>query len=249
MVRFQNAPRVLSSLRALTLVGTMVFGLSLAFYGGKASAQVIANRPHKKASSEAKPEENRAKTSKKSSKTMGMQRRVLVFPPDTKGGVSDQLTDIVSDVEQARLALSNDYRSAYFTIALPTIRRALLESSLSTGDTSAPFDDLTKAKKLAQIAGYDMVLVTSIDDYQYDAAKKKISLVMSARLIDLSKDKPVIRSAGESAASADNAAKSEKDIAPALQVARDLTEKIMSDILKPAKAGEGKADTKENAPK
>lgn len=173
-----------------------------------------------------------AKKSKNEKPTPVVQRKVLIFRPETKGGMSDQLTDMIIDVEQGRLRISGRYRSILFLASLPTIRRAVIEQSLSTADVNPPFDSDAKIKKLTQTAGYDMALVTSVDDYQYDADKGQISLVMSARLIDYAGEKPVIRSVGESAMTAEKAAKDDKDIAPALQLARELTEKLMAELLK-----------------
>jgi hypothetical protein len=158
------------------------------------------------------------------------KRVVLVYPADTKGGVSDELIDVIAGVEQGRMAVSGQYRTVYFLTSIPTVKRALAEQSLSAQDTRSPFEG-TKLRHLADVTGYDMALVTSIDDYQWNADKKQVSLVMSAQLIDLSGTQPKIRSVGESLSSPATAPKGATESALAEQAARDLTEKLMTSLL------------------
>lgn len=199
----------------------------------------------KKTKQDKKPPKSKTDKSSKNTVDVASLRKVLVFPADSKGGLSDQLLDIISEVEQGRLGTTGKYRSIYYVSSLPTVKRAVNEQTLSLADATPPFDSDAKVKRVAQIAGYDLVLVTSVDDYQYDADKQQVSLVMSARLIDYSGDKPVIRSVGESANTAEKAVKDEKDAsgkaAPAtIQLARDLTERLMNELLKPKAAAEKK---------
>jgi hypothetical protein len=173
-------------------------------------------------------------------------RAVLVFPTDTKGGTSDQIVDMITDVVQGRLAASDRYHSVYFLSSLPTIRRALTEATLSQTDVKNPFDNDTKVKKVARIAGYDMALVTSIDDYQYDAAKNQVSMVMSARLVDVAGGNP--RAAAESGTSSLPAPKSATELTLAEKVSRDLTEKLMTALLGTPKPSSTDTDMKGKRP-
>ncbi len=172
-------------------------------------------------------------SAKTDSKMAMMNRRVvLVFLPDAKEGAGDTLGDIVTGVEQSRLAASGLYRTVYFLPSLSTVKRALTEQTLSAQDVKAPYD-ITKVKRLAQLTGYSLAVVTSVDDYQYDADKKQVSLIMSAQLIDTSGETPKIVSAGESAKSPDKTPAGATEASLAEQTARDLTETLMTVLLKP----------------
>lgn len=179
------------------------------------------------------------KNSKKSKNDKSVEtpkRLVLVFPPDiSSDSTAEQLTDIITDVIKSRLSVSGAYRSVLYSRSLPTVKRAVNEQTLSAADASAPFAQDEKVRKLAQLTGHDMVIVSSIDDYQYDEAKNQVSLVMSARLLDFTGgNKKVVATAGESLTSAE-APKSKKQIDVALDTARTLTETLMAQLLKPAK--------------
>ena len=159
-------------------------------------------------------------------------RNVLVFPTDTKGGVSDQIADDVVSVEQSRLSLSKVYSPIEFLISIPTVKLAISVQTLTPAEVRKPFDSDSKLKKLSGITGYDMVLVSSIDDYEYDAAKNQVSVVMSARLIDYSGAKTVVRSAAQSATSPANAGNT-SELKIATELVRSLMDKLMTAILTP----------------
>ncbi|MCS6777943.1 MAG: hypothetical protein RMJ43_13610 [Chloroherpetonaceae bacterium] len=179
---------------------------------------------------------------KKSGKAEEAPRRVvLVFPPDVANAETsddgfnpEQLTDIVVDVIQSRLKSVGGYRTVYYSRGLPTIRRAVIEGTLTTAEADRPFSPDEKVRKLAQLAGHDLVLVSSIDDYQYDPEKNQVTLVMSARLIDFAPEKKAIRAVGESITGPE-APKGKKQLEVALEAARALTEKMINELLRPAK--------------
>jgi hypothetical protein len=159
-------------------------------------------------------------------------RNVLVFPTDTKGGVSDQVADDAVNVVKSRLSLTKMYSPLEFLTSIPTVKLALSEQSLTLADVKKPFDSDPKLRKLSGITGYDLILVSSIDDYEYDAAKNQVSIVMSARLIDYAGAKAVPRSAAQSATSpADTGNTPELKIATDL--VRSLMDKLMTAILTP----------------
>ncbi len=157
-------------------------------------------------------------------------RVVLVFPTDGKGGVSDQLSDIVTETIQGRIAASGRYQSVYFLRSIPTVARALNEATLTANEVSHPFDDDTKLRKLMPNSSYDMALTTSIDSYTYDAAKNQVTLLISARLIDYRGAKPVVRAAAENGSSSSNGGNA-REIVLASSVAKSITEKLMTSLL------------------
>lgn len=169
------------------------------------------------------------------------RRVVLVFPPDVAntetsddGFNPEQLTDIVVDVIQSRLKSVGGYRTVYYSRGLPTIRRAVIEGTITTAEADRPFAPDEKVRRLAQLTGHDLVLVSSIDDYQYDPEKNQVTLVMSARLIDFAPEKKAIRAVGESMTGPE-APKGKKQLEVALEAARTLTEKMINELLRPAK--------------
>lgn len=173
-------------------------------------------------------------------------RRVLVFSPDAKGGVSEQIADDITSVEVSRLDATHLYEPVNFLASIPTIKLALNEQTLSQSDVKHPFDNDTKLKKLSDASGYDLVLVSSVDDYEFDPVKNQVNLVISARLIDYSGAKAVVRSAGASGSSPANPTGNQSEYKMAATVARSVTDKLMNDILnpkpptKPADTGAGK---------
>ena len=163
-----------------------------------------------------------------------MVQTVLVFPPDTPSpaGIADQLTDTVTRVVQRRLDASKKNHSVYFLRSLPTVRRAVSDGAITTLDTDSPFN-LVKVKRLSQLTGYATVFTTDINGYSFDADKHQATLSITLSLIDYSGSKPITRSAGEQMVSSDKEAKSATEITVAMDVARDLTEKLMTELFKP----------------
>ena len=182
---------------------TGLFGLgcalTLSLLAGLAHPAVAQQQDSKsKKSDKAKNDKQKSAshTASASAKTApGARKVVLVFPSDTKGGVSDELVDTISEVEKSRLQAAGGYRSVYFLPSLAVIRRALTEQTLNAQDVRSPYDNENKLKKLVQLTGYNMVLVSSVEDYQFDADSKVVNLVMSARLVDYSTETPTVRSA------------------------------------------------------
>lgn len=159
-------------------------------------------------------------------------RHVLVFPTDTKGGVGDQVADDIASVIQSRLSLAKIYEPIAFLPSIPTVKLAVAEQTLTQADIKKPFDSDAKLKKLSGVTSYDMVFVSSIDDYQYDSAKNQVSVVMSARLIDYSGAKAVVRSAAQSATSPENGGNT-PELKIATELLRTLTDKLMTAIITP----------------
>jgi hypothetical protein len=175
-------------------------------------------------------------------KTEAAARIIVVFPPETKGGVSDQIADAISDVVQSRLNLSGKYKTVYFLPSSPTVRRALIEGTLKKDDVDHPVATDSLIKKLTELTGHDMAFVVSIIDYQFDKAANKVSMVLSAKLLDYTGPAP--RGTNRNGDSPDKPSPkaTEYDLAAAL--ARDLTEKMVTDLLTPAKPVAAEPDKK-----
>ena len=160
-------------------------------------------------------------------------RVIVVFPPETKGGVSDQISDAITEVVQSRLNLSGKYRTVYFLPSAPTIRRGFLENTLTKEEVDKPLGTDARIKKLTMLTGHDMAFAVSVIDYQFDKATNKVSMVLSAKMLDYTGGTP--RGTNRNGESPDkpSAKATEYDLAAAL--ARDLTEKMVSDLLAPRK--------------
>jgi hypothetical protein len=173
-----------------------------------------------------------AKSAHRTSKTAAMTpaRVIMVFPTDGKGGLSDQLSDTITETIQGRIAASGRYQTIYFLRSIPTVQRALNEATLTANEVSHPFDDDTKLRKLMPNTGYDMALTTSIDSYTYDSAKNQVTLLISARLIDYRGDKPIVRAAAENGSSPESGG-NVREIVVATIVAKSITEKLMTTLL------------------
>ena len=162
---------------------------------------------------------------------------VMVMPVDTANATAAELSDTVSSVEVSRLQLTHKFKPSIFTAGLPPIQRARLEGTLTVADTSAPWNDDAKLKKLAAFLSADAALVVSISDYSYDPDKHQVSLIMSARLVTYGGKKPVVRTGAESMSTAAGAVHAPDDVLAVVATARDLTDKLMSDVLMAPKPG------------
>lgn len=160
-------------------------------------------------------------------------RIVVVFPPETKGGVSDQIADVMTDVVQSRLTLAGKYRTVHFLASSPTVRRGLLENSLTKEELDKPVATDARIKKLTLLSGHDMAFVVSIIDYQFDKAANKVSMVLSAKLLDYTGGTPRGTNRNGDSPDKPSAKATEYDLAAAL--ARDLTEKMVTDLMTPQK--------------
>ncbi len=205
----------------LILACTALISMSIIL---KSNAQEDKGKSKKKTSANSK--------SPAESNTPVEAKTVLVFQTDAKGGVSAAVGDDIQDVIKSRLSATKLYSPVSFSGSIPTVKLAMTQQTLTASDIKHPFDIDSKLKKLSGITGYTLVLVSSIDDYQLDPATGVISVVMSARLVDYSGAKAVVRSAAQSADSpANKANKPELEVATAL--VRSLTDKLMTSVLTP----------------
>lgn len=179
----------------------------------------------------APPLKGARKISKKTMVAMPAARVVLVLPPDIKDTNNPELTEVISSVVQSRLSSSGTYHVVNFSRTLPSVRRARNEQTLSDLDVKPPFDSDAKARKLAGVAGYDMVMEIFINSYTYDADKNEANIIMTGRLLDLSGRRTVPRNATEQGTlSGPMGGNNESSLA--VDLARDLAEKIMTQVLR-----------------
>lgn len=191
---------------------------------------------------QAKKDKKKDKTpppSKTTTKTPAETPRViLVFPPETKGGVSDQIADAITDVVQSRLDLSGKYKTTSFLPSSPIVRRAVIEGTVAKADVDHPTSNDALIKKLTELTNHDMAVVVSIIDYQFDKAANKVSMVMSAKIVDYTGPAPRGTNRNGDSPEKPSPKATEYDLASAL--ARDLTEKMITDLLAAKKPTDAK---------
>lgn len=176
-------------------------------------------------------------------KMMTARRIVLVFPVDAKGAAAEQLSDVVTDVEKSRLSATGQYGGISFLTSLPSIRRAVGEQSLTPSDVQPPFATRAKAQKLTTTAGYDLGVISSLDQYEYNADKQNVSIVLSIQMIDFAQDPPRSYTAADSVTTAPKSAKNATDTAAAEEATRNLTEKLMTNVLNSATGAKSPSPT------
>ena len=125
-----------------------------------------------------KPETKKPPMNGKTTMPAEAVKTVLIFPADTTlDGTAPTLADIITEVQQAKLQASGKFSTVRYRRSMPSIRRGVADGSLGTPDVDKPYDvSDAKVKRLAGLAGYPVTLVTTINDYQYDAAKNQVSL-------------------------------------------------------------------------
>ena len=169
------------------------------------------------------------------------KRVVLVFPVDAKGAAAEQLSDIITDVEKARLASTGNFGTVSFLASLPSIRRGLNEQSLTPADINAPYATTAKAQRLTNAAGYDAAIISSLDSYEYNADNQNVTMVLSIQMIDYSGATPRNYTAANTVTTPPKSVKNATDTTATTEAARNLTEQLMTDVLKAAAAAAVKA--------
>ena len=232
-------PPVSVSVRRIGQAAVGAFLLSLALGVLTPAHAAPAAQEKKSKKKEHKPSPPKAAALKAA---MEATRVVVLFPPETKGGVSDEIADAITDVVQSRLTLSGKYRTVYFLPSSPTIRRGMLENTLTKEEVDKPVATSARIKKLTELTGHDMAFVVSIIDYQFDKAANKVSMVLSAKLLDYTGAAPHGTNRNGDSPDKPAAKATEYDLASAL--ARNLTEKMVTDLLSPAKKMATESDAK-----
>lgn len=163
------------------------------------------------------------------------KRVMLFFPTETKGDKMAGAGEIVADVIKSRLASSDLFAPSTFRTSIASVRRAINEHTLTDKEVSGPFDSNQKIEKLMKVAGYDLAMSSSLDDFSFDAAKHAATVSISLTLIDLTQPKSKFTSIADLVTTPENSVKSADDPA-AEQAARDLAEKLMTQLIDKARA-------------
>ncbi len=210
---------------------------------GLVQAQTRANVPPKtqettpapkmdeKASTKKMPAKKDGKGGKKiNGKMITPLKGILLTPPETSGGVSDQLTDDIIRVIQRKLEATGEYNGVFMRRSLSTIKRGLTDQTLTSGDVEKPFTLNTKLQKLSTITGYKLLITSSVGEYKYDEDKKTVTLDMTLRLVDFSTGKLVTKTASETITGKPGT-KGQTEVQIALDTVRDATEKLSQQLL------------------
>lgn len=173
-------------------------------------------------------------------------KRILQFSTDyAEGSKAANLADSVERGISRRLVANDEYSVTMFYAAMPLVKRGLIDHVIDKKDIEKPFDKTEKAKKLAALAGYNLVVLSSINDYQYNEDKKQVTLDISIRIVDFSGEKPaVVKFVAETATSPADAGKDKAEDKIALDFVRDLVEKLMKDVMKPKNTTPAPTDKK-----
>lgn len=208
-----------TDLRTLVLFFVFSLSLGLMLTPSPSAAQKKDKKPPKEAPTAPKAE----------------PKRILLFPVDfQEGSKASTLADAIERSITRRLTEKDQYAVTAFFPAMSLIKRAVIQRQIDKKDVEHPYDKTDKAKKLADIAGYNLVILSSINDYQYDATKKQVTLDISIRIVDFAGEKPaVVTFVAETATSPASTDANPNEEKIALDFARDFIEKLMKDVLKP----------------
>jgi len=204
-----------------------------------AMAKPAKATPAPKATKAAPPKKTKGDKKNDAKVPTGPKHVVLVFPVDAKG-TGEQLSDIVTDVIKSRLSLSGKYSGITYVTSIPAIRRSVSDQSLSQSEVQPPFTSRTKVQKLTTTAGYDMAIVSSLDQYEYNADNQNVSIVLSITMTDFTGSTPKNYTAAETVTTAPKSAKSATDTTAAEAAVRSLAEKIVVSVLNSATGGTAK---------
>lgn len=206
--------------------------LALMFTAFSLIAAPIAARPD----SQKQAPKQTAKSEKKAE-----PRRLLTLPIDAPDGKGEALTDALDSLVKKRFTEKDVFTLTGFEPNSALIKRALIDRQIDRKDLKKPFDNLPKAKKIANLLGFNLVLLVSINDYQYDEAKRQVTLDVSMRIVDFSGEKPKVEKyVAETATSPANAPKDKGEPQIGADLLNELGEKLIKDMLKEKTAEEGK---------
>jgi hypothetical protein len=173
-----------------------------------------------------------AETNTKVNLAQVMKRTVLVFPFDVPATVGnrDDVRGLLTDMAVSRLQAAGTYTITQYHKSLPTVARLHLDQQLTDADVSEPYaEDNTKGMKIAKLAGYDAVLLGSVDDYQYDDAQKQAKVLVAGRLLDVKTGKLIGTPVTLQAASTTGGNAKEAD--RALEAARSAGQQLMTKLV------------------
>jgi len=161
-----------------------------------------------------------------------LKKSVLVFPFDVPSTVSgrDEVKMVLTDQSSGRLALAGTYAVTVYNKHLPTVARLHLDQSLTDSDVAEPYaEDNLKGPKIAKMTGFDVVMLGSVDDYQYNEAEKSVTVVVSGRLVDVKTGKFIATPVTLQGTSRKGS--NAKEPALALEAARSAGDLLMSKLV------------------
>ena len=183
------------------------------------SAKIKTQKPNGKATKKTNPKD-----------AVPAVQGVLLTPPETVGGVSDQLVDDIIRVLQRRLLLTGEYSGVFMRSSLSTIKRGVTDKRLTSADIEKPFVSNVKLEKLSTVAGYKSILTSSVSDYKYDEAKKNVTFDLTLRWLDFSTGKATARAASETFVGKPGS-KGQTEVQIALDTIRDAAEKLSKQLI------------------
>lgn len=116
-------------------------------------------------------------------------KTLVVFPfEDVAKSPLETLSNDLPQGIQSGLSTAGAYRAFAFSERLPSVQRAVLETTLRKEDLKGPFgieaDQLANALKVTREMAADMMLVGTIDDVKCDPATKKAQVTLTAVVAD-----------------------------------------------------------------
>ena len=116
-------------------------------------------------------------------------KAMLVFPfEDNAQSPIEGLPLELANSIQNGLSAAGAYQTFVFSDQIPSIRRAVMETTLKADDLRGPFgteqSQITGAVKIAKEMAADLILVGSIDEVTSDPANKKAQVTLTAVVAD-----------------------------------------------------------------
>lgn len=113
---------------------------------------------------------------------VGDTTSLVIFPYEntTSAGGKEIGGDVAAAV-RSWLGFTSAYSSVVFSPKAPSMERATREKRVEPADLEGPFDK-DKALKLGKELGAEMVLIGSIDDYNYNATEKTVDVTLTTQL-------------------------------------------------------------------
>ena len=116
-------------------------------------------------------------------------RSILVFPTSNESGAAADTASVAAKVDEAihnRLTTIGRYKVTYFSPHLAAVDRALGDRVLSADDLAGPFNDSSKAGRIANEVSTDGYLIINVEAYTWDATTRKAELEVAADVYNTS---------------------------------------------------------------
>jgi hypothetical protein len=164
--------------------------------------------------------------------SQAVKKTILLFPFDSANLAAANKSDVINmiqDVAASRLTASGQYSVTRFSKNNPSIARLRDDQLITDADASEPYaEDNRKSIKISKQTGHEFVLIGSVDDYKYDAARKSASLTLSGRLLETETGK-IVKSVTLSGNSTSGGNADEDD--RALEAARSTGERLLAQLV------------------